>query len=132
MKQITLAIFIIFISNCSSNKKENYEKGIIRYNKILYNFKNPNIDNGEKIFKKSCITCHLYGSGGATILNDKISWKSKLETKSLQDIYINVLYGYAGSKGAMPIKGACLDCTDSDLVDVISYIYNYNNLLIHH
>ena len=61
-------------------------------------------------------------------------WIHLNENQRLNGIFehINVLYGYAGLKGAMPIKGACLDCTDSDLVDVISYIYNYNNLLIHH
>ena len=124
MKRIVLIICMIFISNCSNNK-ENYEKGTVRFNQISNNFNNPDLNNGEKIFKKTCITCHLYGSGGATILNDRITWKSKLETMGIQNIYINVLHGYAGSKGAMPIKGACLDCTDSDLVDVISYIYNY-------
>ena len=44
-----------------------------------------NIENGEKIFNQSCITCHLYGTGGATILNDKETWSRLLKKKTIED-----------------------------------------------
>tara|TARA_X000000368_G_C22807014_1_gene612912 strand:+ start:129 stop:518 length:390 start_codon:yes stop_codon:yes gene_type:complete len=89
-----------------------------------------NIKNGKTVFNKSCITCHLYGTGGATILNDKKTWENILETKTIQKIYTNVLYGYVGDKGPMPQKGACQECSETDLLDAIEYILSINRLSI--
>ena len=92
----------------------------------------PNIDNGKNIFNQSCITCHLYGTGGATILNDKKSWNKILGNKDKKTIYLNVLNGFLGEKGPMPSKGACINCSDTDLLDAIEYILSINNLSINH
>tara|TARA_Y100000996_G_C22414071_1_gene598506 strand:+ start:385 stop:765 length:381 start_codon:yes stop_codon:yes gene_type:complete len=90
----------------------------------------PDIKNGRKIFNQSCITCHLYGTGGANILNDKISWNKMLNNRDKKDIYLNVLNGFLGEKGPMPSKGACINCSNTDLLDAIEYILSVNNLSI--
>ena len=132
MKKIIMVTFLIFCSNCVQKNKQDYEEGIKRFNQISNNFINPNLENGEKIFNKICITCHLYGAGGSIPLSDKKSWELIARDKKLQDIYVNVINGYSSKNGFMPKKGACLDCDDKDISDVISYIYAYHGLIIHH
>ena len=89
-----------------------------------------NIDNGGKVFNQSCITCHLYGTGGATMLRDTDSWEFLLSEKTMEEIYLNVLNGYIGDKGPMPEKGSCIRCTEEDLLDAIEYILYLNSLTI--
>ena len=92
----------------------------------------PNIENGKKVFNQSCITCHLYGTAGATILKDKKSWEILLIDRNKEDIYLNVLNGFIGEKGPMPQKGACLNCSNTDLLDAIEYILFINGLSFNH
>ena len=63
--KLIFIFFLLFIS-CKTNKKEN-----IPINLAFLETHTPNIENGKKIFNHSCLTCHLYGTGGATILTDK-------------------------------------------------------------
>ena len=74
----------------------------------------------------------MYGTAGATILKDKKSWEKLLINRNKEDIYLNVLNGFIGKKGPMPQKGACLNCSNTDLLDAIEYILFINGLSINH
>ena len=124
-KIVLISIFILIIS---CNQTDNQNKTTIDLR--LLNTHPLNIENGEKIFNQSCITCHLYGTGGATILNDKAAWSRLLREKTIEEIYLNVLNGYAGDKGPMPEKGACRQCSGMDLFDAIEYMLSISNLSI--
>jgi len=123
-KKIAIILFLLFIS--CEKIKENKKPIDLAFLETHI----PDINNGEKIFNQSCITCHLYGTGGATILKDKISWQRILNNKDKKKIYLNVLNGFLGEKGPMPSKGACTDCSSIDLLDAIEYILSINNLSI--
>ena len=122
MKKISFFFFIILISSCENNKKN------IPINLDLINTHLPSIDNGRNIFNNYCSTCHLYGTGGATLINDKQSWSNLLKSKNIDEIYVNVIKGFIGKKGPMPSKGACNICTEKDLLDAINYIFSVNEL----
>ena len=124
--KLIFIFFLLFIS-CKTNKEEN-----IPINLAFLETHIPNIENGKKIFNHSCLTCHLYGTAGATILTDKNSWIKLLIDKKKKDIYLNVFNGFVGEKGPMPEKGACLNCSNTDLLDAIEYILFINNLSINH
>ena len=124
--KIVLISILILIISCNHTDNQNKATIDLRFLKT-----HPlNIENGKKIFNQSCITCHLYGTGGATILNDKRIWGKLLEEKTIKEIYLNVLNGYPGDKGPMPQKGACRQCSETDLFDAIEYILSINNLSI--
>lgn len=125
-KKILLFCTLIVITAC--NKIDTKKKTSVDLNFLkTHTF---NIDNGKKVFNQSCITCHLYGTGGATMLRDADSWELLLNKKTMKEIYLNVLNGYIGDKGPMPKKGGCIQCSEEDLLDAIEYILYLNSLTI--
>ena len=125
--KIILFFFLLLIIGCKANKQNDIPVDLTFLETHI-----PNIENGKKIFNQSCITCHLYGTAGATILKDKKSWEKLLIDKNKEDVYLNVLNGFIGEKGPMPQKGACLNCSNTDLLDAIEYILFINGLSINH
>ena len=125
-RKILLFYILILITAC--NKTDTKERPSI--NLAFLKTHTFNIDNGKRVFNQSCITCHLYGTGGATMLRDTNSWEFLLNEKTMEEIYLNVLNGYIGDKGPMPEKGACIRCTEEDLFDAIEYILYLNSLTI--
>ena len=127
MNNKIIFIFLLFVINCKTNRQDD-----IPVNLTFLETHIPNIENGKKIFNQSCITCHLYGTAGATILKDKNSWEKILTDTNKEEIYLNVLNGFIGEKGPMPTKGACLNCSNTDLLDAIEYILFINGLSINY
>ena len=127
MKKIILFSFLILIA-C---KKET-NKNIITFEDTTIKtiLKKDPIINGRKIFNGSCATCHLYGTGGSIIINDKESWEKIYTTKSIDTIYKNVLNGLNTKTGIMPKKGGCISCTDGDIIDAVNFIFSINNINI--
>ena len=127
MNNKIIFFFLLFIIGCKINKQNDISVDLTFLGTHI-----PNIENGKKVFNQSCTTCHLYGTAGATILKDKKSWEKLLIDRNKEDIYLNVLNGFIGEKGPMPQKGACLDCSNIDLLDAIEYILFINGLSINH
>ena len=123
MNNKIIFILFLFIISCKSNEQNNIPPDLTFLKTHV-----PNIENGKNIFNQSCLTCHLYGSSGATILTDNNSWQKLLKDKNKENIYLNVLNGFIGEKGPMPKKGACINCSNTDLVDAIEYILYVNGL----
>jgi len=77
--------------------------------------------NGETIYKKACIACHMTGVAGAAALSDKPRWEENA-AKGMATLTQSALSGYTGKYGVMPEKGTCMDCTEQDMFDAISYM----------
>ena len=127
MNNKIILLFLLLIISCKTNKQNDIPVDLTFLETHI-----PNIENGQKKFNESCITCHLYGTAGATILKDKKSWEKILIDRNKEDIYLNVFNGFIGDKGPMPQRGACLNCSDTDLLDAIEYILFINGLSINH
>lgn len=126
---IKFFLFLLILTSCNKNNdKEINEKLIIMKKKEISG--EINIANGKNIFNGACATCHLYGTGGSIQLKDKIKWDKIIQKKPLDEIYNNVLNGYVSKNGYMPKKGACLSCSDQDLIDAVNYIFSINGIVI--
>ncbi|MFK7865738.1 MAG: cytochrome c5 family protein [Pseudohongiellaceae bacterium] len=68
-------------------------------------------------YQMSCFACHGTGAAGAPKLDDKAAWEEKM-AKGMDAVMVNVMNGI----GAMPAKGLCMDCSDSDLVALVEYM----------
>ena len=126
MTRFFLFAISIYFFSCTTNQNSN---------KVVFDLDflqtyNSNLKNGEKIFNLYCITCHLYGTSGATLIHEKESWIRLLNNKKKEEIFLNVLNGYTGENGPMPNNGGCYSCSNQDLFDAIEYILSINNLSI--
>ena len=83
-----------------------------------------NLENGKKIYSKACIACHFTGVSGAPALKaDKYKveeWQSRAD-KGMAELFKNSIAGF--NNNLMPPKGTCMDCSDQDMFDAISYMY---------
>ena len=128
MKKISF-ILLLFIISCNYEEKEkqnNFKKKTSLEIKNTSEIKN----NGGKIFNESCATCHLYGTVGSIIINDKKKWENIINKRTVDKIYKNVLNGYVGKNGIMPSRGGCINCSDNDLIDAVNYIFSFNSISI--
>ncbi len=83
--------------------------------------KTADLANGEAIYNKACIACHLKGVAGAAALEDKPRWE-EIAAKGMTTLVEHATTGYTGKYGVMPEKGTCMDCSEQDLYDAISYM----------
>ncbi|MHA7840789.1 MAG: c-type cytochrome [Gammaproteobacteria bacterium] len=89
-----------------------------------------NIANGKKIYDKSCFTCHAAGVADAPKTHDVDAWKERFmmaakaektdpQSATAMDYLVNQV---VKGKMAMPPKGLCNNCSNSDFADAIQYM----------
>jgi cytochrome c5 len=73
--------------------------------------------DAEAKYQQSCFACHGTGAAGAPKLDDKAAWEEKM-SKGMDAVMANVMSGI----NAMPAKGLCFDCSESDLMALVEYM----------
>lgn len=73
---------------------------------------------GQATYEQYCIACHRDGIAGAPKFGDAADWKPYLAGRTIDDLVASATKG----KNAMPPKGTCGNCTDSDLKVAIQYM----------
>ncbi|GAB1419053.1 hypothetical protein MASR2M12_18180 [Bacteroidales bacterium] len=89
-----------------------------------------NIENGKAVYNKACVACHWKGVAGAAALDDKPRWE-EMADKGKDVLLTHAIQGFTGKYGVMPEKGNCLDCSEQDLFDAISYMMNQAGVAFH-
>ena len=69
------------------------------------------------------MACHMTGIAGAAALTDKARW-TKVASKGLDGLSKSAINGFTGEYGVMPAKGACADCSDTDILVATAYMLN--------
>lgn len=72
---------------------------------------------GKTIFESKCVLCHKNGIAGAPRLGNQSDWSPRIK-KKFSILLKHATNGYR----AMPPKGACLECSISDLEATINYM----------
>jgi cytochrome c5 len=78
----------------------------------------PSLSRGRQVYLSSCAICHQDGKMSAPIIGDGPNWTKRLQNNGLAQLYKNVIYGY----NSMPIKGACVTCSNNDIISAVDYI----------
>lgn len=73
--------------------------------------------SGEEVYQQYCSVCHAMGVAGAPLLGDDAAWKPRV-AKGMDVLLKHVVEGY----NAMPAKGTCMACTESELEAAIEYM----------
>ena len=75
------------------------------------------VRSGEQVYNKFCFVCHATGISNAPKFGDKSIWTKKIAAGI--DILKNSVYN---GKGAMPPKGSCSNCSESELDNALQYM----------
>jgi cytochrome c5 len=79
----------------------------------------PTENRGKKVYDEVCSICHSTGKLGAPVLGDQESWAPIIK-KNMDVLVEHTLKGYKN----MPAKGACYQCSDTDLIAAVIYMVN--------
>ncbi len=82
--------------------------------------KAPSLSRGKQVYTKVCVICHQNGEMSAPIIGDPANWYMRLKSSGLTGLYRHVIHGF----NSMPIKGACVTCSDNDIISAVDYILN--------
>jgi len=74
-------------------------------------------DAGVSVYNSKCIICHGSGVAGAPKVGDKDAWAARIAS-GMDTLVSNAIKG----KNAMPPKGTCTECSESDIADAIKYM----------
>jgi cytochrome c5 len=80
----------------------------------------PSLARGRKVYITACVACHQRGEMTAPLIGDADNWYSRTKTSGLAGLYQHAIYGY----NSMPVKGACVTCSDNDIKSAVDYILN--------
>lgn len=87
--------------------------------KLTATLPHPTQAMGKKVYDSVCAICHSTGKLGAPITGDKEVW-APLIRKNMDVLIEHTIKGYKN----MPARGACHNCSDTDLIAAVIYMVN--------
>lgn len=87
---------------------------------VLPSEKQPTLKRGKQVYINSCIICHQNGEMSAPLIGNGANWYLRLKNSGLTGLYRHAINGY----NSMPVKGACVTCSDNDVIAAVDYILN--------
>ena len=76
--------------------------------------KNP----GQAVYERYCVVCHGTGVAGAPKFRDGADWGPRRAKQTIDSLTATALKGL----NAMPVKGTCQECSDTDIKAAIQYM----------
>lgn len=73
--------------------------------------------SGQQVYDQFCFACHMSGVGGAPLFGDVAAWESRI-AKGMDTLMASTVNGI----GTMPAKGTCMNCSDDELADAVTYM----------
>lgn len=80
----------------------------------------PTLRRGKEVYLRACDVCHQAGAMSAPRIGDGHNWYMRLKESGLTGLYRHTFHGY----NSMPVKGACVMCSENDLISAVNYILN--------
>ncbi|MCX7115644.1 MAG: c-type cytochrome [Gammaproteobacteria bacterium] len=80
----------------------------------------PSLRRGREVYGKACDVCHQVGVMSAPSIGNAANWYRRLQQNGLTGLYRHTINGY----NSMPVKGACVTCSENDLISAVDYILN--------
>lgn len=84
--------------------------------------KPPNLRRGKQVYVRVCTICHQRGEMSAPVIGNASNWYQRYKLSGLDGLYQHAIKGY----NSMPIKGACVTCSDNDIRAAVDYILDHS------
>ena len=81
------------------------------------------LKGGEAIWAVACFRCHMYGTNGAVLLDEKEYWDATA-SKGIDELFESVWEGKQSEYGVMPAKGFCNLCSEDEIRKSVFYIFH--------
>lgn len=78
----------------------------------------PTLKRGKQVYINTCMICHQDGTMSAPRIGSSANWFLRLKERGLTGLYRHTINGY----NSMPVKGACVTCSDNDLMAAVDYL----------
>lgn len=73
--------------------------------------------DGEAIYNRACMACHMTGAAGAPIKGDADAWAPRLE-QGMETLYEHSINGFQ----AMPAKGGQVNLSDEEVKAAVDFM----------
>lgn len=73
---------------------------------------------GRYVYTQVCSICHQRGEMSAPIIGVAANWYQRAQESGMDGLYLHAIKGY----NSMPIKGACVTCSDDDIKAAVDFI----------
>ncbi len=81
-----------------------------------------NLQEGWRVFNRTCSVCHWPGVGGAPMVGDKKAWQQRIEG-GMDRLYRHAIKGWNGDSGRrMPARGGNWNLTDEQVRAAVDYM----------
>ena len=81
------------------------------------------LNGGEAIWAVACFRCHMFGTNGAVLVDEKEYWYATA-SKGIDEHFESVWEGKQGEYGVMPAKGFCNLCSEDEIRKSVFYIFH--------
>ena len=81
------------------------------------------LKGGEAIWAVACFRCHMYGTNGAVLLDEKEYWDATA-SKGIDELFESVWEGKQSEYGVMPARGFCNLCSEDEIRKSVFYIFH--------
>ncbi|WP_370449415.1 c-type cytochrome [Legionella sp. km772] len=78
----------------------------------------PSLARGRLVYTTACVICHQNGEMSAPLIGDASNWYMRLNDSGLEGLYRHAIDGF----NSMPPKGACVTCSDNDIISAVDYL----------
>jgi cytochrome c5 len=75
------------------------------------------LQDGARVYRAHCASCHQQGVDGAPKLGDRTAWRSALK-QNVDGLFVRIVKG----QGRHPVRGGCMHCSDAELIAAIKYL----------
>ncbi len=79
-------------------------------------------DYTKELFELYCMTCHTAANSGAPKAFASNAWSARLAERGIKGLVESSIEGI----GNMPPQGMCMECTEQDLTNLVSYMSMQN------
>ncbi len=80
------------------------------------------LQEGWRVFNRTCTVCHWPGVGGAPMVGDKKAWEQRI-AGGMQRLYTHAIAGFDGASGKrMPARGGIWNLTDEQVRAAVDFM----------